>query len=185
MSEPRLNRNVLTSADLASRRPLAFDLAPARDQRDLIAARLALEGLRKLRFRGRLIPEGRRDWRLEARLGATTVQPCVVTLAPVTSRIDSAVTRRFLGAMPATAPAPGEEAEMPADDTIEPLGREIDLTGAMVEALALALPDYPRAPGAELGAAAVAPDGADPLPEGKTRPFAALADLKRKLDGGT
>ena len=36
---------------------------------------------------------------------------------------------------------------MPEDDTIEKLGREIDLAAVMIEALSLALPLYPRADG--------------------------------------
>jgi hypothetical protein len=44
--------------------------------------------VRKLRFIGTLEPEGAQDWRLTADLGATVVQPCVVTLAPVTTRLE-------------------------------------------------------------------------------------------------
>ncbi len=44
-----------------------------------------------------------------------------------------------------------DEAEMPEDDTAEPLPEVIDPGAVMFEALALALPDYPRAPKAETG----------------------------------
>jgi uncharacterized metal-binding protein YceD (DUF177 family) len=43
-----------------------------------------------------------------------------------------------------------EEAEMPEDDTTEALPDRLDLSAVMAEALALALPDYPRAPDAEM-----------------------------------
>jgi hypothetical protein len=39
---------------------------------------------------------------------------------------------------------------MPEDDTTEALPERLDLSAVMAEALALALPDYPRAPDAEM-----------------------------------
>ena len=47
----------------------------------------------------------------------------------------------------------GDEVEMPEDDTVEPMPEVIDLAEVAAEALALALPLYPRAPGADFGQA--------------------------------
>ncbi len=142
---------------------------------------LGLLGLRKVSLRGMLRPEGRRDWRLEAVLGATVTQPCVVTLAPVTTRIDEPVERvwRAEPEMPE-----GDEVEMPEDVSEEPLGREIDLGAVLSEALALALPDWPRAPGAELGEAVYTAPGATPMRDEDARPFAGLAGLRDALKKG-
>ena len=49
------------------------------------------------------------------------------------------------------------------------------------EALSLALPLYPRAPGAELGAQVFAPPGAEPLTDDVIKPFAGLAGLARSM----
>ncbi len=66
------------------------------------------------------------------------------------------------------------------DEDIEPLGDRIDLGLVAIEALALALPPYPRKEGAAL--AETLPDDAE---ETETvKPFAALAALRDKLDGG-
>ena len=65
------------------------------------------------------------------------------------------------------------------DDEIEPLGPMIDAGEVLVEALALALPPYPRAEGAELPVAATAPDDQE---DGGRRPFQGLADLLRRKD---
>ncbi len=146
-----------------------------------IAQELGLTGLRKLSFAGSIRAEGKRDWRLDARLGATVVQPCVVTLAPVTTRIDEDVTRRYLAHMP-EEDVTGDEIEMPEDDTIDPLGDVIDAGAAMVEALALALPVYPRAEDAALDQAQFAEPGKEPMRDEDTRPFAALRSLRDKLD---
>ena len=75
----------LRVADLPASRPKAFDLRPTPEENRALADQLGLSGLRKLSFRGELCPEGARDWRLTAQLGATVTQPCVVTLAPVTT----------------------------------------------------------------------------------------------------
>ncbi|GGD29666.1 YceD family protein [Sinisalibacter lacisalsi] len=143
-----------------------------------IAAALDLLDLRKLRLEGELAPLGRRDWRFTGRLGATVVQPCVVTLAPVTTRIDEDVSRTWLADF--TEPE-ADEMEIPESVDDEPLGPGIDLGSLMVEALALALPDYPRAEGAELGEAVFAAPGEEPMTDDDAKPFAGLADLRRKL----
>ncbi|MCX7644865.1 MAG: DUF177 domain-containing protein [Rhodobacteraceae bacterium] len=172
MPEPRIFR----TSDLARRVAHAFALEPDAAERAALARVLGASEIRKLRFAGELRPEGRRDWRLEATLGATVVQPCVVTLEPVVTRIDEAVVRRYLADWP--EPEPGSETEMPEDDSAEPLGGAIDPAVVMAEALALALPDFPRAAGVEIGTATAAPPGAAPF-EAQGNPFAALAQLKK------
>lgn len=157
-----------------------FDLRPDTSARAAIAQALGVTSLRKVRFVGKLIPDGRYDWHLEAELGATVVQPCVVTLAPVTTRIDEPVQRRWLKEMPEVE---GDEVEMP-DDALEPLGMVIDLGTVLVEALALAVPDWPRAADAPEGEEVI--EGAsDPASDDEThRPFAGLGALRDRLTGG-
>ena len=70
---------------------------------------------------------------------------------------------------------------MPQDDTLDVLPETLDLTALMTEALALALPDYPRKDGADLGAATYAEDGIAPMTDEEVRPFAALKGLRDKL----
>lgn len=166
----------LRVADLNPRAVLGFHLRPSPAARAELAAELGILGLKKLDFRGTLAAEGRHDWRLEGVLGATAVQACVITADPVTTRIDTPVLRRFLRAMPVPTES---EVEIPEDDSLEPLGPLIDPGAVMAEALALALPDYPRAPGATLAASL-----ADSTPPGgeMPNPFAALAALKRESE---
>ena len=164
----RSDAQPLRVAALSTRKATAFDLRPDQAWMLAIAADLGLSGLRKLSFKGAISAEGRSDWRLDAHLGATVVQPCVITAEPVTTRIDAPVLRRFLARMPEPE---GPDSEIPEDDSLEPLGAEIDLDAVMSEALSLLVPDYPRAPGAELGS--LADPGADPA-----NPFAVLKSLK-------
>lgn len=173
--------NPIRITELSARRPLRFSHVPDAGTLAAIAKVVGADVVRKLRFAGELRPEGRRDWMLEADLGATVVQPCVVSLAPVTTRIDQPVIRRFVADPdfhPETRAVTEAEMEIPEDDTIEPLGAVIDTGAVMIEALALALPLYPRADGAELGDLTVAPPGAEPLTK-TANPFAALSALGR------
>lgn len=167
-------------SELSAGRPTTFELRPGKPQMERIADELGLEALRKLSFVGNITSEGKRDWRLDAKLGATVVQPCVVTLAPVTTRIDTPVERVFVTDMPDIKTT--DDVEMPEDDTLEPLGNVIDLTAVMTEALALALPDYPRSSEAQLTQTEFTPPDAEPIREEETKPFAGLAALKDKLD---
>lgn len=159
----------LRPADL--RTPVTFDLRPGPDDLARLAAELDLIGLSKVRLSGRAAPANG-GVALDARLGATVVQPCSVTLVPVTTRIDEPVTRRYLPDLP--PPDPGSETEMPEDDSLEPLPEVIDLAEVLAEALALALPPFPRAPGAHLGAAVFAAPGVAPMTDTDASPFAVL-----------
>lgn len=171
-------------AELAGRKPTRFRIAPDAEARAHIAEWLGIVTLPEANLAGTLTPKGRSDWVLEADLGAEVVQECIITLAPVTTRITERVERRYLAEMPEPA---GDEVEIPEDVSIEPLGQVIDPGAVLLEALELALPLYPRAPGAELGEIAVAAPGAEPLTDVARRPFAGLADLlgtKRDDEGG-
>ncbi len=167
-------------ADLSTRRPTPFTLTPDDETRKALANELGILGVRKLTFTGEIAPEGTDNWVLTGKLGATVVQACVVTLAPVTTRIDTKVTRRFLPI--ADEFDAGSEIEMPDDDTTEPLGATIDPARVMAETLALALPDYPRAPDAALSEAVFTEDGVSPMTDDDVRPFAGLKGLRDKLE---
>ncbi|SMX22313.1 YceD family protein [Boseongicola aestuarii] len=162
------------------KRKTEFDLKPNATERDAIAKRLGITGVKKLTFTGSLSPLGKSDWELHARLGATVVQPCVVTLDPVTTRIDEDTSRRYLADMPEAPDA--AEFEMPEDDTAEALPETLDLAAVMEEALALALPAWPRAPGIEPVEIAVTEPGQTPMTDDDAKPFAALKSLQQKLN---
>ena len=167
-------------ADLPQNRPVPFTLAPEAGVLAELARELDVETLRKLRFEGEIKARGKRDWTLSGKLGFTVVQPCVVTLEPVTTRIDTKVLRRF-DPNPTPVEA-GSELEMPEDDSVEPLGDVISVDSVMIEALSLALPSYPRAADADLGEANFAEPGIAPMSDEDAKPFAALQSLRDKLD---
>lgn len=160
-------------------RPTPFALKPGAAEREALAGALGIPVVRKLAFSGVIAPEGPRDLVLEGDLGATVVQDCVVTGAPVTTRIDEAVTRRYLADY---SDPVGDEAEMPEDDTAEDLPAVIDLGVVMAEALALALPPWPRAEGVDPIEISVTEPGKAPMTDADVRPFAALKNLRGDAD---
>lgn len=167
-------------AALSTSAPTSFELVPSAQDCNAIAAYLGLTGLRKLRFTGALRPLGKRDWQMQAQLGATVVQDCVVTLAPVTTRLEDTVDLRWLQNMPETDTTLSE-VEMAGDVSTEPLTEVIDLGQVMIEALALALPQYPRAEGAQTGELIFTEPDAKPMTDEDAKPFAGLAALRDKF----
>ncbi len=184
---PSPKSTAIRVSSLKANQTKTFALTPEQAEMTALAKELGLSGLRKLSFKGEINADGKRDWLLTARLGATVTQPCVVTLEPVTTRIDTDVARRFSPDFDeALVVDPDEEeVEMPEDETLEPLGEVIDPAAVMIEALALALPLYPRKDGAHLGEAVFTAEGVAPMTEEKTKPFAGLAALKAQMDGGS
>mgnify|MGYP000507130793 CR=1 FL=1 len=174
---------VLRTANLRNSQPTRFKLEPDAPARDALAKALDAVSVRKLRFEGEVAPKGRSGWELTAQLGATVVQSCIVTLEPVTTRIDTPVTRRFVPAEQMSSYEAGSEIEMPEDDETEELGEVIDLAAVMTEALSLALPDFPRKDGAVVETAQFAEDGVTPMTDEDTKPFAGLAALREKMQG--
>ena len=130
-----------------------------------LAARFGILGIEAFRAELSLAAEEDGSVVARGRLAATVTQECVVTLEPVRQAIAEAVVLRFL--------PPGREPEDGPEDMDEietGPGGVADLGEALAEQLALALDPYPRAPGAELPAAAQAEPAS---------PFAALAALRR------
>jgi uncharacterized metal-binding protein YceD (DUF177 family) len=178
MADPFPVSQPLRTGGLSLRKATRFALAPDAAARDDVARLLGIAAIPRLAFTGAIRPLGRTDFLLEGQLRATVVQPCVITLEPVTTEIDGPVIRRYVADF---IEAGEDEAEIPADDTVEPLTDVIDPGQVMFEALALALPDYPRVPNAELPETVHAPPGVAALRDGDLRPFAGLASLARKL----
>jgi uncharacterized metal-binding protein YceD (DUF177 family) len=166
-------------ASIAGRSATHFKFTPDAAARKAIAASLDLLDLPQMVFDGDIRPSGKRDMVLTGKLTALAVQPCSITLDPVKTKIDEPVLRQYLADFETPK---GEEVEIPDDDSMEALGDVIDAAAVAIEALALALPLYPRAPGVELGEMVVGPPGVKPLRDEALKPFAGLAGLIERAD---
>jgi uncharacterized metal-binding protein YceD (DUF177 family) len=165
-------------SDLTTGRATPFSLLPNAPERKAIADALGIVAIKKLKFEGTLTPQGRSDWTLQAKLGATVVQDCVVTLDPVTTRIDEGISRQYVADFTVSDAA---EVEMDEDDTTEELPSTIDLVAVMMEALSLALPAFPRAADATLGDVQYTEPGQEPMTDDDAKPFAGLRALRDAL----
>ncbi len=170
----------LRVAQLSPDRPAAFDLTPDEDALRVLSGLVGATRLRKVRFVGAVSAMGGGGWQLKGHLGATVVQPCRTTLVPVTTRIEENVERRYL---PGLVEVASDEAALPVDVDAEPLPEVIDPAAVMVEALALAVPGFPRAPDAESPEAVFAGPGIAPLRDADVHPMASLAALRDRMRG--
>lgn len=159
------------------RERISFSLEPDENARADLAQTLGIRGLRKLKLEGHLSPDGLRDLKLDAKLGATVQQDCVATGSPVTTRIDERVTRLYVHDLPVPE---GDEVEMPADENADSLPTTLDLEEVLAEALALALPPWPRAKGVDPVSISVSAPGKSPMTDDEVRPFAALKSLQER-----
>lgn len=143
-------------------------------QRAVIAERLGISAVDRLEAQLRLT-RFRGGMRVEGRLEAATVQPCVVTFVPVIQQIDEPVDRIFLPAseQPKSATThPEVFVDLEGDDLPDYFeGHEVDLSDVLIETVALALDPYPRAPGVTLE------DMELPESEPDESPFGALKSL--------
>jgi uncharacterized metal-binding protein YceD (DUF177 family) len=179
MTEPVPSRPTrFRTGGLSPRKPTRFSYRPDASERADLAAGLNLITLHALDLTGEIRPSGRDELVLEATLTARADQPCSVTLVPVPANITESVRRRYVAGLDEPE---GEEIEMPEDDSLEPMPEVIDLAEIASEALALALPLYPRAPGVEFAQTLHASDDVTPLTDAELKPFAGLQDLAAKL----
>lgn len=166
-------------ATLSPRKPTRFDIVATPAQRKALAQELGLSRVDNLTFKGEIRPSGKNDYVVVADLKARIEQPCSISLQPVKTDISEAVHLTFL----ADYVVPdGDEVEMAADETIDALPEVIDAGQVATEALVLAIPLYPRAPGVALGETSFTEPGRKPLDDADLKPFAGLAGLKARLE---
>jgi uncharacterized metal-binding protein YceD (DUF177 family) len=117
---------------------------------------------------------GGRRFQFRVTFQADVVQSCVVTLDPVSARVEDAITQEVVFAEAPAAGAPDREVDVELDDDPEIVyGDAFDLGEFAAQQLALALDPYPRKPGVAFSGYSDA--------AGETGPFAGLGKLKETL----
>lgn len=155
-----------------------IDLVANDGERESIAMDLGLEALARLDAHAALERSGG-VVRATGRVQAALTQCCVVTGDAIAAHIDEPFDVTFSPDKPDQDPASEIELEAKDCDTIFYDGGAIDLGQAVVETLALSIDPFPRSAGAD---AALKEAGI--MTEAEASPFAALAQLKGKLDSG-
>lgn len=171
------------------RRDLTLEAAP--DEAGALAQRFGVSAVSQLKAEVRISGEAKEGLRASGKIKARVVQPCVVTLEPVESALSVPFAVRLVAEGPTDGTSTlfeGEveltEEEAEGEDTETYFGETVDLGEIVAQTLALHIPQYPRAAGAddEVRALMGQGDGAAMTPAGEN-PFAALASLKARMDG--
>lgn len=166
-------------SDIPKSKGMRFDITFSQNDLADVASILSALSVKKMRIQGKISPSAAKDWALSAKVGTTVSQTCVITLEPVQTRVDTQIDITYVSDY--TLDGDDNVTEMKADETLEPLMDEIDLASIAIEAVALALPDYPKSQNAQLEATVFAEPGVTPMSDEDTKPFASLASLKDKL----
>lgn len=174
---------IIRLKDMTKAQTVSFDIAFTFSEMDSVATILSANAVHKMHLQGTLKPKDTQDWMLEAKIGATVIQDCVVTLDPVKTRIDSTITRLYSANHSFHDAA--SVSEMNPDEWIDPLCDEINLMDIAIETLALKLPDYPKKPNAVLDQSVFAAPGIPPMTNEDVKPFASLSELRDKLSKET
>ncbi|MFD2262418.1 YceD family protein [Lacibacterium aquatile] len=167
------------SVDGINRNWSEYKLAASPEERVALAERFELISLDKLEGTIRL-RRGRDGETIDmlASIDADVVQPCIVSLAPVPSKVAEDFELTFLSYPVGQEP---DDHDLEAPEPIE--GGKIDLGEVLAQQLALALDPFPRAQDAEIPESYRGdPNAVDSLPseEDRPNPFAALEALKKR-----
>jgi uncharacterized metal-binding protein YceD (DUF177 family) len=153
--------------------PFRQDIAATEEERVALAQRFDLVAIDRLCAAIELVRHGKDMVQLRAAFSAEFVQSCVVTLDPVAGALSEQFT--LLYAPPEMEAEAGRTVE--DDVAFEPLvGNAIDVGEAVAQQFSLALPPFPRSPGAILDAETQPADEAGPI-------AAALSRLTRNQPG--
>lgn len=174
-------------------RPLAVEATKGLDathhfratdaERAALAKRLGIKSLDSLAAEVRLgsVQNGALI-RLSADFTADVIQACVISLEPVTSRIEASFERLY---DPSAAPAEADgEADLSLDEEVpEPLiGGILDLGVIITEELALELNPFPRAPGVDFHE--FLPESGEPREKENEKPGGPFATLAKLVGDG-
>ena len=143
--------------------PFRQEIAATESEREALARRFGLLALDRLTAEVDLVRQGQDTILLRAAFEAAFVQECVVTLDPVDSAMAASFALRY-GPPEHESPDGVDE-----EEAFEPLVNDfIDIGEAIAQEFSLALPSFPRSPGAVLE---IEEEPAD------AGPFAALSRL--------
>ena len=151
------------------------------DNNDLLDYKnlLDLRKISKVTIFGEISAEGNKNWLLNAKIGASVTQSCVVTMEDVSTRIDENITRHYFADIDKHDENFTSVEELDAD--AEGIPDEINLLDLTIESISLNLSDFPRKDGIIIDPVLSAPEGIKPLTDDAVKPFAGLASLRDKL----
>lgn len=174
MDQPQNELSRIVAIDDIGNAEISIEIDANDDERAVLARRFGLVAIDDLAAKVTVRRARNGGARVHARIVASVVQTCVVTLEPLTALVEDTVDVLFV---------PGDTDEKQealvavlGDDDPEPInGDVIDVGEVVAEYFGLALDVYPRQPEAVLANVLPATPTGESEPES---PFAVLQDLK-------
>ena len=173
--------NILIVAELSQNKPYKFSLKWEQPELNAYLAPMDLRALSKVTIIGQIVAEGGKNWYLSAKVGATAVQTCVITMEDIKTRLDKNISRRYFADFESYEVTLTSEEVL--DDEAEAVPEKIDILKLALETISIGLDDFPRKEGTALEPVLSAPKGVVPLTDDAIKPFAGLASLRDKLKG--
>ena len=156
-----------------------IDIEADADERAALARRFGLLALDSLTAKVGLTPVDGGLVRVHGALAAKVTQACVVTLEPVTTRVEASFQRQY--GTDAPEEAGGLIADADTEESAEPLAHgTVDVGETVAEQLALELDPFPRAPEAAFDGFSSGSKSVGDDDTGDGGPFTVLARLKEK-----
>ena len=156
-----------------------IDIEADADERAALARRFGLLALDSLTAKVGLTPVDGGLVRVHGALAAKVTQACVVTLEPVTTRVETSFERLYGADDPEEAD--GLITDTDSEESPEPFTHgAVDVGDAVAEQLALELDPFPRATGAAFDSFSSASKSVGDDDTGDGGSFAVLARLKEK-----
>ena len=174
-----IKSNLIVMSQLSQNRIHKFSIKF--DSKDMLDCQnlLDLRKISKVTISGEISAEGSQNWLLNAKVGASITQACVVTTDDVNTRIDQDIVRHYFADLETHEENFSGEEDLDAD--AEHIPDEINLLDITLETITLNINDFPRKDGIVIEPVLSAPEGVKPLTDDAVKPFAGLAGLRDKL----
>lgn len=167
-------------------RPLEINLTANDQQRAGLGKRLSLSSLESFKAKVFLTLLKNADVDVKASFTAQIIQPCTVTLEPVTSELQADFSITYSPVIEEDDENDGDDDEVfeDLDDMVEPpeplIDQRLDIGEALVEHLALEINPFPRVKGAVFEGYVAGSKIENASDFEKKNPFAALSQLQTK-----
>ena len=165
-------------------RPLEINLAANAEQCAALAKRLSLSSIKSFKAQVFLTLLKNSDVDLKASFSVQVIQPCTVTLAPVSSDLKAKFSMTYTPVVEEDEESEEDEVFEDLDDMVEPpeplIDQKIDIGAALVEHLALEIDPFPRVKGAVFEGYVAGSKSEKESGFEKKNPFAALSQLQTK-----
>ena len=166
---------VISSKDLIKSRNHYINYVYSEEEKSKLTNTLDIGKVISLSFESTLSQNRNENYRFLASVSAIIVQNCIITLAPVKTKLNFTVERHYC----VRNSVLNSKITIPniLKEEVEYLEKTLDVNEVIFEALSLEIPDYPRRKNAQFKGISVTQNGLKPLEEPEDNPFSALKDL--------